>query len=220
MQFSFKNPSCFADYITKRKNGLHGSDRLSVDSNWRFWLYCPWFSKSEHYELDLLIYRGLNHERFKKTFFEVLRWFRNSPWAGVFESRRPGEGACRRKTPRRPSYPISDVIYTTLDRTVVPQSLMPRILPRVRSPEFLCRVSSLYTLQTATVCGPRLRTPASIIRSPTLAAEASFAPSGHQSFGGRDAFDFLHHKRPACRRQRKPGPGKLLRLRLSCDTRR
>ena len=51
------------------------------------------------------------------------------------------------KRPRRPSYPISDVVYTTLDRTVAPIALASG---RTRP---FCRVSSLYTPNTATVSG-------------------------------------------------------------------
>ena len=43
----FKNPSWYAEYTTKWKNELHGRDRLSVDSNWRFWLHLPGYSKAD-----------------------------------------------------------------------------------------------------------------------------------------------------------------------------
>jgi hypothetical protein len=45
------------------------------------------------------VFRGLSHnshperitsEHFKKSFFEVLRWFRSRPWAEVIGSRDPG----------------------------------------------------------------------------------------------------------------------------------
>src|SRR5208337_204851 len=121
MEFSFKNPSCFAEYTTKWKNGLQGRDRLSVDSNWGFWLHCAWLSKSERFELNLLIYRELKIMSVSRRHF--LKYCAGSATVLGLEFSNLGtleKVLAAAKRPRRPSYPISNVIYTTLDRTVVP----------------------------------------------------------------------------------------------------
>jgi len=80
--------------------------------------------------------------------------------------------------PRRPSYPISDVVYTTLDRTVVPTTPNPPY-PALLS---FSRVSSLNTRHIITEGGLKmmrafLRDLPSFIRAPTWRPK----PSGHRS---------------------------------------
>ena len=172
MQFSFKNPTCFADYITKWKNGLQGRIGSASIRTGDIGCIVPGSPKAGHYELNLSNLQGTNIMSVSRRHF--LKYCAGSATVLGLEFSNLGTlekvlAAARR--PRLPSYPISDVIYTTLDRTVVPQVPKPRILPRVRVRSSLCRVSSLDTLQTATVSGPSLRTPASIIRSPNWQRE-------------------------------------------------
>ena len=125
------------------------------------------------------------------------------------------------KRPRRPSYPISDVIYTTLDRTVVPRPRMPRILPPYPpSQEFIMPCQLARYAPNGYGVWTQIEDSGVDYKSPDMDSDTVNHGWTTNPSVAAMLLTFFTISDAACRRQRKPGPGKLLRLRLSRDTRR
>ncbi|MGA2224011.1 MAG: TIGR03768 family metallophosphoesterase [Syntrophobacteraceae bacterium] len=82
------------------------------------------------------------------------------------------------KRPRLPSYPISDVIYTTLDRTVVPQVPNAPYPPPYPSPEFVMPGQLARYAPNGYGVWTQLEDSGINYKVPELAAEVSFADEG------------------------------------------